>query len=49
MQEQWFFVFEQGGQLFSGGFEKIPGVGRTFTGGLPLPGSDIPRSLWGGL
>jgi hypothetical protein len=42
-----FFVFGRGGRLFSGGFEKIPGGGRTFVGGLPPPGYDIPKSSWG--
>jgi hypothetical protein len=42
-----FFVFGRGGQLFSGGFEKIPGGGKNFTEGLPPHGSDIPKSLWG--
>jgi hypothetical protein len=37
MQEQCFFVFGRGGQLFSGGFEKIPGGGRNFAGGGPRP------------
>ena len=37
MQEQIFFVFGRGGQLFSGGFEKIPGGGRNFAGGGPRP------------
>jgi hypothetical protein len=40
-----FFVFGRGRQLFSGGFEKIPGGGRNFAGGLPPPGSDIPYRL----
>jgi len=37
MQEQYFFVFGRGGQLFSGGFEKIPGGGINFAGGGPRP------------
>jgi hypothetical protein len=48
MQEQCFFVFGRGRQLFSGGFEKIPGGGKKIAGGLPPPGSDIPNSSWGG-
>ena len=38
----------RGGQLFSGGFEKIPGGGKNFAGGLPPPGSNIPISSGGG-
>ena len=47
MQEQWFFCFQAGGQLFSGGFEKILGGGRNFAGGLPPPESGIPTISWG--
>ena len=38
------FVFGRGGHMFSGGFEKIPGGGRNFAGGLPPPGSNNPES-----
>ena len=34
--------------MFSVRFEKIPGGGKIFAGGLPLPGSDTPRSSSGG-
>jgi hypothetical protein len=44
-----FFFFRAGGQLFSGGFEKIPGGGKNFAEGLSPPGFDIPKSSWGGL
>ena len=43
-----FFEVERGGQQFSGGFKKIPGGGKMFTGGLPPPRSDTPRRSWGG-
>jgi hypothetical protein len=49
MQEQSFFIFGRGGQLFSGGFEKIPGWGKNFAAGLPPPGSDTPHMLVGGV
>jgi hypothetical protein len=39
-----FFVLGRGGQLFSGGFEKNPGGGRNFAGGLPPPEYGIPIS-----
>ena len=49
MQGQCFFSKLGGaGSSFSGGFKKIPGGGNVFAGGLPLPGSDIPRSSCGG-
>ena len=48
MQSNVFFVFRQGMQLFSGGFEKIPDGGRNFAGGLPPPESGS-LSSWGGI
>jgi hypothetical protein len=48
MQEQcFFFVFGRGKKLFSDGFDKNPGGGKNFTGGLPPPESGIPISSWG--
>jgi hypothetical protein len=54
-----FFVFGRGGQLFSGGFEKIPGGGKFFVGGLPRPnltslkvrggGFNVPLTLFYGI
>jgi hypothetical protein len=44
---RFFFVFGRGRQLFLGGFEKNPGMGRNFAGGLPPPEFGIPISSWG--
>jgi hypothetical protein len=43
----YFHKYSYNGQLFLRGFEKFPGGGKIFAGGLPPPGSDIPESSWG--